>query len=543
MIVIDPVAMGDATCTRPSPKWVWDRTGTLVEVPANTLAVTYDPDDLSKAPYALVEPESKNLLRYSEQLDVANVWGGSNLALDINAALSPNGNMTADRLIAAPFNGAHYRDQEVGGPFSDGELYTFSVFLKADTLERARLDMYYAVGSSGGYQALFNLRDRVVESKGVDVQDAGIQMLPNGWCRCWIVGVVSFAELYPNRLLSRVVLMQSPTTTSWVGTGDEGVFAWGAQLVPGAEPGSYIPTTTAPVTRAADVIGTTAGLLYSNVPMVEPPYNAATTYAKDAAVYDPATKIVYWSMVAGNVGKPLNDPAVWSQRTAINRWAMLDDRNDTQTTNQDDILIVLSARAIAQGLYLGNLDASEIRIAMTDQRRGLVYSEIRNQVVSRSMSSFFRWAFKRLRRKSYFLTLKLPVYANSLVTILIRRPGTTAKCGMCMLGPALDVGLSHYGLSTELRDFSDTSFNPDGTSKTVVRGYAKRMSVDVEVDNQEIDDVEEELLTFRQKVVVYVGTVLFGSAILVGKFSSLKKVIPGLRKSRLSLQVEGVVTK
>ncbi len=112
-----------------------------------------------------------------------------------------------------------------------------------------------------------------------------------------------------------------------------------------------------------------------------------------------------------------------------------------------------------------------------------------------------------------------------------------------MLGPAIDVGLSHYGLSTELKDFSSTTMNPDGTSKTVVRGYAKRMSVDVEIDNDVIDSVEDELIGFRQKVVVWVGTVLFGSAMLVGKFSSLKKVIPRLHKSTMSLQIEGVVTK
>lgn len=33
MIIVDPVTLGDATCTRPSLKWVYDRTSTLVEVP------------------------------------------------------------------------------------------------------------------------------------------------------------------------------------------------------------------------------------------------------------------------------------------------------------------------------------------------------------------------------------------------------------------------------------------------------------------------------------------------------------------------------
>ena len=63
MIIVDPVALGDVACTRASPKWVCDRTGTLVQVPADTLAVTYDPSDLSKAPYAMVEAPSTNSIR------------------------------------------------------------------------------------------------------------------------------------------------------------------------------------------------------------------------------------------------------------------------------------------------------------------------------------------------------------------------------------------------------------------------------------------------------------------------------------------------
>ena len=541
MIIVDPVALGDVACTRASPKWVHDRVGALVEVPVNTLGVTYDPSDLSLAPYAVVEPEAKNLLRHSEQFDI--VWGRANLGVGIDVAVAPNGAATADRLIAAAFSGAHYCDQEVAGPFNDGELYTFSVYLKADTLERARLDMYYAVGSSGGYQAVFNLKTGVVESKAADVHHAEIEVLPNGWCRCWIVGVVAFASTYPTRLLSRIVLMQSTTTTSWIGTGDEAVFAFGAQLEAGDKPTSYIPTAATTVTRAADVIGAGAGLVYSNVPMVEPPYNAATTYAKDAAVYDPATKIVYWSMQAANVGKPLSDPAWWNKRTAINRWAMFDDRNSTVTSNPEEIITVISAKAIAQGFFAGALDASEVRISMTHPTRGVVYSETRRLVLPRSGSSFYGWCFNRLRMRTWFRTLKLPVFANALVTIAILKSGGVPKCGMAMLGPTEDGGGTLMGLSTELKDYSTTTFFPDGSSDTVVRGFSKRMSVDVTVERDRVEALEDYFAKRRQKTLVIFGSTLRGDAMLVGKVSSFRKVIDSYPRSKMALQVEGVLSQ
>lgn len=291
-----------------------------------------------------------------------------------------------------------------------------------------------------------------------------------------------------------------------------------------------------------EVISNVPGLVHTNVPETEPLHSMSATYAAKAIVRD-ADHWLYESLTAGNVGNALSDKTKWLElKQRSNPRAMFDERNNTQTSNPDEILFVMSARAIAQGLYLGNIDATEIRVSMTDPTRGLVYSETQSLVVSSTASSFFRWCFNRIRRKTYFLTLRLPVYANGLVTVAILKPGSIAKCGMCMLGPAVDVGLSHYGLTTEIKDFSTTNFNPDGTSSTILRGYAKRMSVDVKVDNEQVDSVEEQLIAYRQKVVVWVGTVMYGSAMLCGKYSSFRKVISDKRQSQMALQIEGVVS-
>lgn len=54
MIVVDPVSLGDVTCTRASSAPYYDRNGVQQIAPPNTLRVTYDPNDLSRAPYALL---------------------------------------------------------------------------------------------------------------------------------------------------------------------------------------------------------------------------------------------------------------------------------------------------------------------------------------------------------------------------------------------------------------------------------------------------------------------------------------------------------
>ena len=292
---------------------------------------------------------------------------------------------------------------------------------------------------------------------------------------------------------------------------------------------------------AGEVISAGAGLVYSNVPIAEPAYNAATTYAKDALVYDPGSHNVFQSLVASNVGKALDNTAAWSPRGAANRWAMLDQYNNTQTSNPEEIIIVASAQVISQGFYIGNVDAGEVRVSVVDRTKGLVYREEQSLKVSTSGSSFFNWSFKRIRRKTWAVSLKLPPFANALITITIKKPGGTAKCGMCAIGPTADLGKTLMTLGAEIKDFSDTSFNFDGTSKTQIRNWAKRISADVDVDASRVDAVYELLAEYRQRPIVWVGSLNYGLAIAYGRYSSLKPVVKGKSRWNMSMQIEGTV--
>jgi len=543
MIIVDPITLGDTSFSRPSVKSVYNGNGTLVQVPANTLGVTYDPADLSKAPWALIEPAVSQLLRYTEELDNGAAYGGSQFTIAGNAAAAPDGAMAADRLAATAATAFHYLDQEVfGRSYVDGEKYTFSVFARADTISRIRLDFYYSIGGTGGFVAAFNLATGTIDGGDAYIESRGakIQALPGGWFRCSIVGIVSQAAAYPSKLLCRVVLLDANGNGSYAGINAPGAFMWGWNLTPGDKLSSYIASGVTPLTRAADVVGSVAGLLYSNVPITEPDYSAAATYAKDALVHDPATHNVFKSLIDANKGKALTDPAAWNPRGATNRWAMLDQYNNTQTIYPEEIIIVLTPQAISEGLYIGNCEADEIELSVVDQSEGLVASEVTSLVTASGTSSYFDWCFRPADRSDYFVTTSLPPYANALVLVAIRKPGGVPKCGMLAIGGVDDFGPSLYGLSAEGKDYSSTTFNFDGTTNTELRPYAKRMSVDVQVDNGEIDYIQRKLFQIRQRPIVWIGGP-YGATAVFGRYGSFKIVIPGLKKSDMALQIEGSV--
>jgi trimeric autotransporter adhesin len=335
--------------------------------------------------------------------------------------------------------------------------------------------------------------------------------------------------------------MAPSLTPYFSGDGASGMYAWQDDFVDSATVGSPIPATAATVTRAAESIASGAGVVYSNVAIAEPAYSAGTTYAISDVVYDPATYLTYTSMVAANTGNALTDPTKWSKGDVINRRKMLDQYNNTQTSSAEEILLCASPQAISAGIYLGNVDATEIRLSVVDLVDGLVYQETQSLVTSNSDASFYNWGFRRIKRRSYAVSVALPPYANALITIAIRKPGGTAKCGVCVIGPLVDVGLSMYGLSREIRDFSTINFNFDGTSNQVIRNFAKRMDIDVLIANDQIDSVIENLEGYRQKPVAWIGAKEFGSACIFGRYSSFKNVIQNYPLSQMNLQIEGTV--
>ncbi len=523
MIVVDPVELGDVAFSRASPKWVYDRTGTLVEVPPNTLGVTYDPSDLSKAPYALIEPEATNLFKYSSDF-TSSAWNkslGLSVSIDSTDGLGPY--MPASVITSA--GGTPILTQSFTANSTE---VTIDVYTKKGTRSNA---VFFLRNSTTGVNftvGTFNYAAGTITGSGW-----AATAVRDGWHK------LSFT-------LSSGFSVGNVLTAYLGSTGGEAIPVGETWLLCGAQVGpvksSYIPTAGAPVTRAADVVGTTAGMLYSNVPITEPAYDVTATYAKDAAVHDPVTKIVYWSMVDANKGNPLSDPSKWNKRGATNRWAAFDDRNNTQSTSAEELLFVLSPRAIAQGLFLGNVDGSEVRVSMAVPNFGVAYSETRSLVMSTSNSSFFRWGFNRIRRRTSFLSLKLPNFYNGLVTIAIRRPGGVAKCGMCMIGPTAEPGPTLVGLSTEIKDYSTTLFNVDGSSSTIERGYRKLMSLDVVIDTESIEQAEDQMIAWRQKTAVWIGAAGRPDSIICGRYSSFKKVIESYPRSKMALQIEGVLS-
>jgi hypothetical protein len=216
---------GDMTVVRATTATRVNSAGLIESVANNVPRLDYSN---GTCPSLLVEPQRTNVLTYSEQF--ATSWINNGATIISNDTTAPDGNLTADRLTAT------------GGGFGVVKFSTWtainkvaSCFVKANTSNLFKI----ANASGGGGSVTFNLSTQAITA--TTGFTGSIESLPDGWFRCIAIDT----------------LARSGTFSIGVTAIGESVFVWGAQLEAGSYPTSYIPTTTASVTRNADVISKT----------------------------------------------------------------------------------------------------------------------------------------------------------------------------------------------------------------------------------------------------------------------------------------------
>ncbi len=207
-------------------------------IPTTTAAVyqpryDYDPSVTPATPRGMLIEESRvNSLIYSQKFD--NIaWTGSGQAALTSEVAAPDGTMSAYKRT---FTGTQQHYQ--GATYGTG-IFTGSIYVRKNDNKWFCLQ----IESGVAYQVIVDLDTGAVYANANTVGTA--INVGNGWWRVSVRNTVSAAIAY--------FTFQSASSSSAIAGG--GVYyVYGAQLEAGSFPTSYIPTTSASVTRVADIV-------------------------------------------------------------------------------------------------------------------------------------------------------------------------------------------------------------------------------------------------------------------------------------------------
>ena len=253
--------LGDFTVTRSASNVATrvNASGFIETVADNVPRLDYPLGGIANGcPALLVEPSAQNLCFQSEALNTSP-WGTSNATVTANAISSPDNNLTADQ-INYTANVASRVFQTIAS--SNSTTYTYSVFIKNNTFltgELALLRFENNLAAPNNFEirasidptnigaAIFSLIGTAGTGTSGTVSGS-VQDYGNGWWRVRVTGTSGTAAASAT---ASIRIQQSSSVIA------RSLYAWGAQLEVGSIATSYIPTTTAAITRGAETISKT----------------------------------------------------------------------------------------------------------------------------------------------------------------------------------------------------------------------------------------------------------------------------------------------
>jgi len=550
---IRPTTITDSSgsFTRSTTATYFDADGVMQTAPVDVPRIGYDP--VTHAHTGLIlEGAATNLLTYSEQFDNGS-WTKSESTFTANAVTAPDGTTTADKMVESTTASAYHYSYQGVSKSASAIQYTYSIYVK-----NAGRELVVNVTSDGGSNGVglhFNPSTGVITSAastfGTYTGASGSAIsIGNGWYRVTLTFTTNTAVLF-----SPQHTLHNGSSTTYTGDGASGIYLWGAQLETGSTATSYIPTTSAAVTRAADVV-TGSGLIYTDVPEADyaawvggTTYTALTSYVIRTTA---TTHKVYQCLVTHTAAATPEDNTTgvtpkWLEIGPTNRWGMFDRKVGTETTQASSMTYLLKPGRVNSLAFLGTTaDSVEVSLVSNGET---VYVASVDLNSGNSVGDWYQYFYEPIYQVDAVAITNLldaalmaiPAYGDGVLCVRFLATTGNVTCGVMAVGLYAELGLTQYEPTIGIIDYSRKSVDAFGNYDITERTYSKRMSATLEVDAADVDNTARLLTQYRATPVVWVGADnLYSSLIIYGFCKDWEETIKGPSHSICSIQIEGL---
>lgn len=295
------------------------------------------------------------------------------------------------------------------------------------------------------------------------------------------------------------------------------------------------PTKVAP----AMLVSSTATETYSA-------WSGSVNYALNTWVVDSGVVYECIRYDAVPIYPPTSNALYWTSRGPSNIWAMFDQQISTATTATEDLSVTL-ATGMIDSIALIGVDGYNGSLVIRDGPGGpVIFSETLGFSGDVSTDWYQYFFFDPLTARTIGIFKDLPPYQTAHATITISgAAGATVGLGTLVFGLSSNIGATEYGAYAGMIDYSKKVTNSTTGVTTFTPGpFSKRLSVNLEIDNSQLNRVQRLLYGLRSTPCVWIGadnTELEEAMVVYGFFRDFTTAIPYATTSYCSLEIEGLV--
>lgn len=289
---------------------------------------------------------------------------------------------------------------------------------------------------------------------------------------------------------------------------------------------------------------TDAILTASNIPENEyPMWVCGTSYvAKAKVIYQ--HKIYEAILANSSTTTPDVDQTNWLSLGATNRWRMFDNTITSVSGQTGGIQFSLTPYQTVTAISFLNVNASSVRVVMTDPTVGVVYDETKNLRGDNAVTDYFSYFFAPLVSLTNISTLSfldLPVYPTATITVYIESGASYVEVGEVTYGVLSTIGRTNYGTSIGITSYSRKVTDEFGTTTVVKRKNSKYADFDVDIDTNRLGFVQKLMSDIDSVPCLYIGNEEFEELIVYGFYNDFKATISFPTHSKCTLKVEGLI--
>lgn len=275
-----------------------------------------------------------------------------------------------------------------------------------------------------------------------------------------------------------------------------------------------------------------------------PVWNSGTTYALGDKVISTVTHRIYESAQGSNTNhNPTTDDGTWwTNIGATNRWRAFDKVLADQSERTGTITYNILPNNLVNAVALFNVDAATVNIVVDDPIDGEVYNETISMVDNTAVTDWYNYFFEPVARRSEVAKFDLPNYSTANIIITLDSGASVSKVGEIVLGAQKTLGLTNYGTSVGIQDYSRKERDVFGNAIILERRFSQTVDFDVQVETESVRDVQKTLATFRATPIVFTGSdaATYGD-LIYGYYRNFSINISSPSLSDATIEVEGLV--